>query len=767
MSTVALPKLMPVRMPLAQISERGYLRVRFFQVQGPEGDRPGKVLFNLFQKLGELGKHINSFRSDRQRQPQRSRTHGRGDRLNPAPDQDLWYQIMRGVPMPMTLHDRQGTLIYANPVACDWWNLPEEPDIPLERLARACQLYQTCTQQLYPVAAMPLKSALEGIAAGVEDMEFHREQRVIFLGMAATPLMAKGQVEGAIVTFQDLTATKQNALIRQREATQQLILDSIPDLLVRFSGDGVCLGILHSGDVPLLIAPESVIGKPMGEFLPPHLAQERFECIQKALETQTIHTHEYQLKIGDQIQYEESRIIPSGPHEVLLMIRNVTERKQAEQALQESQALYQSLTEVLPHCLYRTDLEGRLTFANSAFLKAVGQSLEECLGKTAYDFYPTDLAARYTADNQRVIATGQTLRRVEPYRMPKTEELIYVEVIKSPIFKADGTIGGIQGIFWDITDFKHAQEKLEAQQQFLQQVIDNMPSAVFVKDKAGRLLAVNAAAAAIHGQQPENILGKLETEFNPYVTKEALAVYHQINQRIMDERITIQEEQLITDINGESRWYQFMISPFLSLEGEVQGVIGNCIDITERKQMESALQQANLELERLATLDSLTQVANRRRFDEYLQQEWQRMIRESQPLSLILLDVDYFKAYNDYYGHQQGDECLVTVARAISQGVKRSVDLVARYGGEEFAVILPNTNRAGAINVAEIIQAQIRDLQIPHAQSVICAYVTVSLGIASATPAMGGSCHELIAAADAALYQAKRRGRDRYWVRII
>lgn len=181
----------------------------------------------------------------------------------------------------------------------------------------------------------------------------------------------------------------------------------------------------------------------------------------------------------------------------------------------------------------------------------------------------------------------------------------------------------------------------------------------------------------------------------------------------------------------------------------------------QRKKAEAALVQANLELERLANLDGLTQVANRRRFDEYLFQEWKRGAREHQPLSLILLDVDYFKLYNDFYGHLSGDDCLQQIAKALSRAAKRPADLVARYGGEEFALILPNTSAEGAVRVAEEIRNQVQQMKMPHAASPIGDRVTLSSGVSSTIPNRDCLPKCLIAAADEALYEAKNRGRDR------
>lgn len=187
-------------------------------------------------------------------------------------------------------------------------------------------------------------------------------------------------------------------------------------------------------------------------------------------------------------------------------------------------------------------------------------------------------------------------------------------------------------------------------------------------------------------------------------------------------------------------------------------------DITDRKAIELQLQEANQKLEQLANLDGLTQIANRRCFDQRIEAEWLRLGREQQPLSLIMLDIDAFKAYNDFYGHLAGDDCLTFIARAISQSVKRPADLVARFGGEEFVILLPNTDEAGAIQLAAHIQSLVAKLAIPHQQSGISEFITVSLGIATLIPQPGQSFNSLIGLADNALYQAKETGRNRYIV---
>ncbi len=162
-----------------------------------------------------------------------------------------------------------------------------------------------------------------------------------------------------------------------------------------------------------------------------------------------------------------------------------------------------------------------------------------------------------------------------------------------------------------------------------------------------------------------------------------------------------------------------------------------------------------------ADVDSLTQIANRRRFDRYLLQEWHRHTRLQQPLSLLILDVDHFKLYNDCYGHPAGDECLRRVAKAISQRLRTS-DLAARYGGEEFAIVLPHTDSAGALVLAERVQSAVAEAGLPHQASLVRDRVTLSIGIGCVTPPPENSpdARQLIEAADRSLYMAKRSGRD-------
>jgi two-component system chemotaxis family response regulator WspR len=179
------------------------------------------------------------------------------------------------------------------------------------------------------------------------------------------------------------------------------------------------------------------------------------------------------------------------------------------------------------------------------------------------------------------------------------------------------------------------------------------------------------------------------------------------------------------------------------------------------RQSQQQLLEANLELQRLTNVDALTGVSNRKHFNEYIEMEWKRAIRDQSSLSVLMIDVDDFKRYNDTYGHLAGDEVLRTVAEATRKSLGRSADLAARFGGEEFVIILPATSLEGTKAVGEKLCRSVENLQVPHSASTIGGFLTVSVGGASTIPQLGDSFLALMETADVALYEAKKSGKNR------
>ncbi|MBF2056225.1 MAG: sensor domain-containing diguanylate cyclase [Cyanobacterium sp. T60_A2020_053] len=258
-----------------------------------------------------------------------------------------------------------------------------------------------------------------------------------------------------------------------------------------------------------------------------------------------------------------------------------------------------------------------------------------------------------------------------------------------------------------------------------------------------RCIVVNPITAQVFNLEPEDLIGKLV--FRRFISKINPQLFPAFVQVVETGKAL--EKDIRYTVNNNTCWYHFIAVKL----GD--GFSVTVRDITERKKLE-------LKLNKLATFDGLTKVYNRQSFDQNLSKEWTRGAREKQPLSLIICDVDYFKPYNDFYGHIQGDKCLKKVAKIMAEIVKRSSDFLARYGGEEFAIILPNTPLTGALTIAETLRLTVENLAIPHAQSEISPVITISLGVSSTIPDANLPFDTLVRGADLALYEAKNQGRN-------
>ena len=215
-------------------------------------------------------------------------------------------------------------------------------------------------------------------------------------------------------------------------------------------------------------------------------------------------------------------------------------------------------------------------------------------------------------------------------------------------------------------------------------------------------------------------------------------------------------------INGEYIWIRDVVHVVRKPDGEVDSLVGFMFDISERKKQEQELETLKKQLEEYSYQDGLTGIANRRFFEDSYQREWLNAQREQQPLTLILLDIDYFKQYNDHNGHLLGDACLKQIAQILKKSVSRPRDLVARFGGEEFVLILPDTTQASAIEVVERILQSIRTADICHSSSPLDQRLSVSLGVKTIIPTQKNDKMAFLKEVDQNLYLAKERGRNGY-----
>jgi two-component system cell cycle response regulator len=300
----------------------------------------------------------------------------------------------------------------------------------------------------------------------------------------------------------------------------------------------------------------------------------------------------------------------------------------------------------------------------------------------------------------------------------------------------------------ELTERARAQERL----RLADVVVRHTEEGVMVLGADTRIQSVNPAFERITGFSADEALGR-----DPRLLADPAGLPPELADMLRaDLRAHGRWEGTVPARRRDGRTFPLEITVNLvpNARGEVEHYAVVFRDVTLKKQWEDRLRA-------LSATDGLTEVANRRWFDETLGREWQRALRDAAPLSLILADIDHFKRFNDRYGHVAGDECLKQVAAAMRASVHRGGDHVARYGGEEFAVILPATDAAQATEIAERIRAAVAAIGIAHAGNTAAAVVTVSLGVASVTPQSSDEAITLLQSADQALYLAKHRGRNR------
>ncbi len=313
-------------------------------------------------------------------------------------------------------------------------------------------------------------------------------------------------------------------------------------------------------------------------------------------------------------------------------------------------------------------------------------------------------------------------------------------------------LSDLKALRHQVAQYQGVETALKLSEERYRAIIDNIEDGYYEVDLAGNLTFCNDALCRINGLSREELMG---TNNRNYTDEENVKkVYQAYNTVYRTGKPAREIEFEVTRRDGTKRYIETSISLIRNSSGKPIGFRGIARDTTERKKTEELLR-------RLSTLDGLTGIPNRRYFDQMLDQEWSRARRLSAHLAIIMADIDFFKHYNDQYGHQAGDDCLRKVSQGLIGCLKRATDLAARYGGEEFVFILPGTDLKGASSLSETLRARVELLGIHHADSPVSQWVTISLGVTAAIPSADSSPFELIRASDQALYQAKREGRNR------
>lgn len=402
--------------------------------------------------------------------------------------------------------------------------------------------------------------------------------------------------------------------------------------------------------------------------------------------------------------------------------------------------------------VWEVDAQSRYVWVSEVVKNQLGYTPEEVLGRTPFDFMAPGETERLKKSFEDILASKQPFSGLINRNLRADGSVVILETSGIPLFDEHGTLTGYRGTDRDISLLGERVLQLES-------IYQNTPLALCVINRSGQLTRANKAMGELLAETEETLIGKPLAEIVPE--------WHSLLQQdfiLLDSghQITSQEVFL------HGRYFYIKPMPVHDAGGSVAGISAAWMDITDRKLAEQQLASANQTLLQYAERDHLTGLFNRRYMDERLNDEITRAQREGTSLSLCMADIDFFKRYNDTYGHQAGDQVLRSVAEALRGGL-RPADCVSRYGGEEFLVILPDTDGEGAQAVAERLRERVQALGIEHESSSIDGMLTISLGVMTwdasrlvcNIQSTGHISAELISSSDAALYRAKQQGRNR------
>ncbi|MFO1336435.1 MAG: diguanylate cyclase [Piscinibacter sp.] len=425
------------------------------------------------------------------------------------------------------------------------------------------------------------------------------------------------------------------------------------------------------------------------------------------------------------------------------------------QAQQERERLEDAI-EALPDGFALYDADDRLVVCNQRYREIYERSAPAMRAGARFE----DLLRYGLARGQYPGAEGRESAWLEErlYRHRHADQPLLQELPGNRWMRIEERptrLGGVAGVRVDVTDLVQREQQLEQlnarlaeSRAQLHAVIGTAQSAILTLDEQGVVLSANPATATIFGWPEAELVGR---DIGVLVPGEPGAEARAGRAAPQDIRARHRD--------GHSIAVQLSLSRLDSAGGA--RFVAMFTDLSDREAYAQALRDANTQLAHLSETDALTGIANRRRFDRALHDEWQRSGRHGQPLALLLVDVDHFKRFNDSRGHPMGDECLRAIAQLLRNCVRRAGDLVARYGGEEFALLLPHTDRAEAMALALACIEAVEDAALPHPDSPLAPHVTLSVGVASAVGAGAPSPAPLLDAADSAMYAAKRAGRRR------
>ncbi|QHT62146.1 PAS domain-containing protein [Paenibacillus lycopersici] len=545
--------------------------------------------------------------------------------------------------------------------------------------------------------------------------------------------------------------------LRESEERFRLIVGSMEEIVATFDSELILTGIygrtmddyaVHNG-APLR-------GMTLHELMQPEDASLHEDAQRLALREKTT-VIDWSMYMPDgaersyQTSYSAFRDNAGDIKGVISVSREITQLKEAEAAYRETQERMNGILESITDAFIALNTDWTFAYVNSEAKRKLSRRHAEIMGRHLLEVLP-EIRETAIYEHCRLAMEEQLPYSVEGY-MPFLDAWYEVHIYPSR--------DGLSIYFQDVSVRKELEQTAAESQMRLATIIETVPSGIIVVGKDGRIAMANRMAETIFGMDKETIVSRkyddriweLYDMDGRFLPVEAFPVSIARRTGLAVTNV----EYMYKRPDGERAIISCNCSPLFDAEGNLNSVLVALSDITGRVAIQSALQAANEELQKLSALDGLTGIFNRRYFNEQLRAEWSRHALQQETLSLILLDIDCFKAYNDAYGHLGGDTCLKTTAALIRSSLHAPNRFVARYGGEEFAVVLPGTSLEEAAALAESLRRRIERKEIEHANSKVSRFVTISLGVASVVPAPGSDEESLVSAADECLYEAKRK----------
>ncbi|WLR57047.1 PAS domain S-box protein [Mesobacillus subterraneus] len=433
----------------------------------------------------------------------------------------------------------------------------------------------------------------------------------------------------------------------------------------------------------------------------------------------------------------------------LAVYTDLTEVEMLSQQLKESEEQFRTLVELSPNAIILSQFD-KIAYANPHTEALFGAKLNEVIGKPVRTFFSEhpNIAFKSDFSQKSVISFEEQLK--------KGDTIIDIEVSSSLI--AYQGENAVLTVIKEITKRKSMERALRESEEQYRFIAENSSDMIGRLSSDGMILYISPSSKIILGYRNDELIGtNLYSKIHPEDRQILLEQYG--NPKELSGIVTYSYRMLHK--NGDYIWAETTVSPVKDKSGKASGMMFATRDVTARRTIENQLRESNSLLRKLSSLDGLTEIYNRRAFDEFLKTEWEFACKHKSPISLLLLDIDDFKKYNDTYGHIQGDECLKTVARELEGFFHEKGYFAARYGGEEFAVVLPNADAQKATQLAADFQSMIQAMNIEHQNSNVSENVTISIGLSCVKPRNPMELMLILEFADRALYKAKLNGRNR------